>query len=584
MICDVKKELETLSKEEISYLLADIEGYSTTLVDINQFIDDPYYLGGVLKNVNGKSKVYSVWREALNEIFPNPYASPYVECALGGSIGAGKTTIGRIILMYDLYKLLMLVDPFSKYQFISTDSIVLALLTANLKLASTVLYQPFRELTKSSPFFKEKLVKKKRVDEGPIKFPSNILIQAGSRFTHALGLGVFSGLLDEANFQSTGEVTNQAFDSYISMSRRMKSRFMEAGGTVPGHLVMISSKTDENAFLEKHIEDSKSDPYFKNFEFTLWEAHKDKGIYSGVTFKVFSGSFDRSPKIVNETIKNTYPEDKILNVPIEYLKEFTTNIEKALVDIAGTSTVSSSRYIVFPEHLMKSVRIVHCCNVSDHIMLDFNDDKRIIEFIDLQKLKLYLNMLDNSPRYVHIDIGITEDSYGFAMSSVSGMRDVERFDVESLNNETSNTGIIVRSEPIIRAELALSIKSPTRVPLSKIRDFIVDLSEFGFPIVRVTSDSYESEDTRQLLYRMGYETAVVSLDRTKEAHITFRNALYEGRVELPDNKTLIKELTELIDTGKKFDHPTRGSKDISDAVIGSHYTAFKEYGSMIDLI
>lgn len=494
-----------------------------------------------------------------------------------------NSTVGRIILMYDLYKLLMLRNPFSKYQLIASDAIVLALFTANLNLAKMVLYRPFRELVKSSPFFVNRLTDKKTTEEGTMLFPNNISIEAGSRFTHALGLAVFSGLLDEASFQQEGENTHQAYDSYLAMSRRMKSRFMELGGGTPGHLVLISSKKNENAFLEKHISESKNDPNFICFEYPLWEAQRDKGIYSGVTFRVFAGTPMQSPRILNDDNKTKYPADKILDVPIEYKKEFETNIEKALMDLAGTVAISTSKYIAFPENLRKAIRIVHCCTVSEHIMLDFFDEKRIIEYIDVQKLKLYLNLLDNSPRYIHIDIGVTDDSYGFAMSCVSGMREVEKFDVQELMEDPTSTGMVMRNEPVIRTELALSIKGTTRVPLWKVRDFIVDLTELGFPIVMVTADTFQSEDTLQLLTKMGYETDYLSLDKSKEPHITFRNALYEGRAELPDFPLMTEEFTALVDKGKKFDHPTEGTKDITDAVVGSHYTAFKHSGSFIDV-
>lgn len=1006
----IQEEIDKLNYKEIALLLSDIEGYKQPLVDINQFIEDPDYLGSMFL-VDGKMKLFSIWVEALNTIFPNPYESDYYEVAFSGSIGAGKcfhkdtkvttsigtlsledlytlkkrgysfdtlsedgcfhnvsdvfyngerptlliktargkclrptskhkfrvvedgyvvwkqacelqvgsllcrveeedisynpytseressylylnalgaatdviisvelgeytqtydlqvegshtylvegivthnSTCGRIVLLYDLYKLLMLRDPFLKYSLIASDAIVLALFTANLNLARTVLYKPFRELVRSSPVLRNELLDPKK-ESGAIEFPHNILIQAGSRFTHALGMAVFclhgdtripmldgrvlpikeitdefeqskedlyvysldtqtksivpgkitnavnngkshvfrvvldnetyldatanhpilmrdnkykkvadlkkgdrimpyrlytddkgyyrvvnpydgedrhvhrimfeykngripeghtihhkdfkksgnklnnklnnlvsmpspcflesvqrnlakasdwvyseenkvhikeaaekfrldpsgevpkfkdtwvkwfeseeeyaqlvkshnheivdiqylgefdvfdltidkfhnfalecgavvhnSGMLDEASFQQESENTHQAYDSYISMSRRMKSRFMAAGGVIPGHLVLISSKTDDNAFLEKHIEDSKNDPHFICFDFPIWEAHKDKGIYCGERFKVFSGTALQSPKILEDGDPlDKYPADKILDVPVEYRKEFTSNITKALMDLAGSTTVSMSKYIVFPEELRKAVRLVHCCNVADHIMLDFHDDTRLIEFVDVPKLMLYLNLLQSSPRYVHIDIGVTHDSFGFAMSTVSGMRDVEKFELDEIIQNSSSTGLVMRSEPVIRTELALSIRSVNRVPLWKIRDFIMDLSELGFPIVKITADTFQSEDTLQLLAKAGYETGILSMDRSKEPHITFRNALYEGRVELPDNPILITEFTELVDKGKKFDHNTENTKDISDAVVGSHYIAFRDSGSFIDLL
>jgi len=63
----IRKAVKKLSKEEASFLLSDIEGYKEPLVDINQFIEDPEYLGGILKDENGKTKLIQV-RGALLEM------------------------------------------------------------------------------------------------------------------------------------------------------------------------------------------------------------------------------------------------------------------------------------------------------------------------------------------------------------------------------------------------------------------------------------------------------------------------------------------------------------------------------------
>lgn len=504
-------------------------------------------------------------------------------CAFTGPIGAGKSFVGRMILFYDLYKLLMIKNPFDKYGMVSSDMIILALFTANLALADLVLYRPFREVIRQSPFFYGRMVKKNKLsgEKGEILFPNNVSIVAGSRFTHALGLAIFSGMLDEASFQIQSANTNQAYDSYLSMSRRMESRFMDYGGTIPGHLILISSKKDENAFLEKHIETNRTKDSFIVFDKPIWEIKRHTGIYSGITFPVFTGSALQSPRILDDTSIGKYPADKILQVPVEYKQRFIEDIQRSLMEIAGSTTVSNTKYIVQPEVITKSVKLVHCVNTPE-IIIGFDDDVRIIEFIDTNKLRLYLGILETSPRYVHIDIGITHDALGFAMSTVCGAREVQRFDVEAIQEQSS--GIVMRNEPIIRTELAISIRSLTQVPLWKIRDLITDLTELGFPITDVTCDSYQSTDTLQIMETMGYNTEVYSVDTDKKvAHIAFRNALYEGRSELPENPILIKELTELVDQGKKFDHPTNGTKDISDAVISSHYRAFTRGKSYLDI-
>lgn len=76
-----------LSTRELYELTAKAEGYESVPVDIDTFLNDPYYLGQTYDN---GSAVYSYWREALHKIYPNPLYSPYEEVAVTGCIGAGK--------------------------------------------------------------------------------------------------------------------------------------------------------------------------------------------------------------------------------------------------------------------------------------------------------------------------------------------------------------------------------------------------------------------------------------------------------------------------------------------------------------
>lgn len=70
-----------LSTRELYELTAKAEGYESVPVDIDTFLNDPYYLGQTYDN--GKA-VYSYWREALHKIYPNPLYSPYEEICLSG--------------------------------------------------------------------------------------------------------------------------------------------------------------------------------------------------------------------------------------------------------------------------------------------------------------------------------------------------------------------------------------------------------------------------------------------------------------------------------------------------------------------
>ena len=85
-----------LSTKELYTLTAKAEGYEAVPVDIDTFLNDPYYLGQTYDE--GKA-VYPYWRDALHKIYPNPLYSPYEEIAVTGCIGAGKAlSINEIVV------------------------------------------------------------------------------------------------------------------------------------------------------------------------------------------------------------------------------------------------------------------------------------------------------------------------------------------------------------------------------------------------------------------------------------------------------------------------------------------------------
>ena len=139
-------------KTEVLHSLAKLGGYEEQVPDINTFIDDPYYLGKHL----GKG-LYPIWREAVNEIYPTPYYSPYQEIILSGAIGLGKSTIAILITLYDMCRMLSLKSPHHHYNLIDSTVISYALMNATKGLAGTVLYGQIIEWIEASPYFKSKL-------------------------------------------------------------------------------------------------------------------------------------------------------------------------------------------------------------------------------------------------------------------------------------------------------------------------------------------------------------------------------------------------------------------------------------------
>lgn len=90
-------EYSCLSVKEKSDLIYEVVGkeiYKENPVDINTFIDDPYFMGDIYGTY-----LFKIWRDLLNEIYPAPFCKKYEEVIL--SVATRCFGKGTKILMYD---------------------------------------------------------------------------------------------------------------------------------------------------------------------------------------------------------------------------------------------------------------------------------------------------------------------------------------------------------------------------------------------------------------------------------------------------------------------------------------------------
>ena len=140
-------------------------------------------------------------------------------------------------------------------------------------------------------------------------------------------------------------------DTYNSISARIKSRFIK-NGKLLGKMFLVSSKKDEHDFLEVYIQKHKNDVengLMYLVEEPLWKV-KPATTYSGVTFPVAYGSKQLTPKVVEdgediEALKKM--GYTILNVPIEFKRDFESDVLKSLQDLAGIALPGSTSYFSY---------------------------------------------------------------------------------------------------------------------------------------------------------------------------------------------------------------------------------------------
>lgn len=565
---EIKDEPPTLgellkgkTKREIYSIVARLLGYEDIPPEIDTFLSDSAYLGDVL---DGGKAVYEYWKAALRTIYPNPFESPFLEVVATGAIGIGKTTLAKVGSSYDISKMLLLSNPHRNYGLISTQKIEYAIINATMTLARSVIYDELIEWWRLSPFFSSFMRKNKSQDT---LFPKRINIVSGSRPSHFIGRAIFGAILDEMNFQD--KVENQAYENYTNVLRRLKSRF----GTskyLPGHLWLLSSKRRDSDPLQVHIERSRNDPSTVIFDAALWEVKKEKLNLSGKYFYVYAGDNSRDPFIIGDNYDHklhyNLDESRIVRVPVEFRRDFEKDIFNAIRDLAGISVQGVHKFIPSVEAIssvMTGKNIVD----KEYLEVDFYDKEPIMTFI-LPNIERVKNpILPNSPRFIHLDLALTKDYVGIASSFVMDY-------VQTVREDESGIQTVVK-EPIVVVEWVIYIKAKTNqeIPLNKVRDFILDLRRLGYPIAATSADGYQSALLLQDLTQAGLKTQVVSVDRDYNPYLNLKRMIYEKRIVLPKSERLKRELMDLIDTGKKVDHPVDGSKDGADAVAGSVWLA-----------
>lgn len=531
------------------------QDYEEIPVDIETFLHHPDYLGKGLTNDEGKFTVFPYWEEVLKKIFPNNIDVAYHTVVLTGAIGLGKSFEADLIILYQLYKMLCLKDPYVYYGLQPIDKITFALINITLEASRGVAWDKIQQLLQASPWF---------MRHGTVKGTTNIEWQPpkgielipGSLPRHIIGRAVFSAFMDEVSFQPNNDLEKQikkAKDLVNAADIRMQSRFMK-GTYNPTILILASSKRTEQSYLETFIENKKKTESKTTLiiDEPQWVIRTDKD--SDIKFNVAVGN----KFLNNELIPLDATEDdiqsyrdrgyKILKVPIGYYEQFQDDIDMALTDIAGISTANSTTYIS-GERLSKVIQT----NWKNAFIRDIievgNDPKDTSEYKDYFDLDRIESKYKRYPLYIHLDMSISGDKTGIAGTWIIGKK----------ANDTGNKDLYYK------VPFVVSIKAPKgyQVSFAKNRNFIRWLREQGFNVKGVSSDTFQSYDLQQQLKSEGFDCSIISVDRVEnricKPYQYFKSTIYEQRIELPKNNLLQDELLGLKRDGNgKIDHDASG--------------------------
>lgn len=502
---------------------------------------------------------------------------------IDGFVVTHNTTLADIGIAYKLYVLSCLRNASAYYGLLTDSLIVFGVYSITKRQVADAGYFKLRGFIDSSPYFRNEFPRSTKIDS-KIDFQRTtgrpVQVIPGSQELHALGLDLFSFLMDEVNFmrvkdtKEAGIQTGQAYDLYNATYTRLQSRFIRPGGTLPGMMFLLSSRNAQTSFLEEHLKKVRHLESTYISDYPLWEV-KPAHRFTKKWFRVEVGDRVSASRLLKED-EEPRKGAKVVSVPGEFHKPFTEDVDQALRDIAGIATFNLSPLIRDRQSVFDAVHPDMKHPFTRQIVtVSMDDDVRIDEYLKLRDLcrpvqSVWQPVLNpRLPRFMHIDIGLSGDALGLAMGHVAGIVRDKRTLVDGTESIVSN--------PFAVIDLMLRVTAPPggEVELAKVRGFVTYLSRL-YPLTRVTFDGFQSADSIQILTGQGIESGLLSVDRTDEAYLSLRSALFDRRIAYYQYDPFEYEVLDLErDIQKrKVDHPLRatrggkGSKDVSDAVAG----------------
>lgn len=391
----------------------------------------------------------------------------------------------------------------------------------------------------------------------------NFLIKANSGYIVSHNCN----FTDEVNFDSMTDDVEKKKKKQLRLitqvDARMQSRFMK-GTRLPTLNIIASSKDQEHAFLESYIELKKKNESKTTLiiDEPQWVIRTDKDspekFYVAVGNKFLASEV--LPKDAPESLVNSYRDKgyKMLKVPIGYYENFKDNVELALTDIAGISTVSALKYISGQRWNEAKVDSYLNPFTRDVITVGNAPDDRAQygDFFDMSRVPKDCLA---KPMYVHLDLSKSGDKTGIA-------------GVWAMGKSQSGDGREAESMRY-RVAFSVSVQAPKGYEISfdKARNFIRWLRSMGFSVKSVTSDTYQSVQILQQLKADGFKADTLSVDRLEamdgskhricKPYAYFKATLYEGRLQVYRKCDLLTE--EIIGLEREPDghinHPENGA-------------------------
>jgi len=475
--------------------------YEECPVDIRTFIDSPDYM-------DAKEECWDPIKDDLSDLFQgfdNPEMHwEYTEAVFDEGIGAGKSYKASLIIAYLVYRTLILVDPQKFLNLAKGSSIYFMNMSVRGDQAKKIVFGEIYQRVHNSPWFRNRGYLPDNSIKSELQFPKNInVIPGNSKETYPLGFNLLGGVMDEAAWYIDIDSHDVAEEIYNALHNRIKNRFGNRG-----MLVMISSPRYVDDFIERKMEEAKTDLRIFTRRRTSWES-KPKHMFSG-----------------------KYVEVQGYSIPEEYTAEAKRDFDRFKRDYMAIPSLALEPYFKLFDRVLACV-----------------DPNMFHPFIEGNIMQNWFMGKLGCQYFIHTDLSLTKDATGMAMCHKE--------------NGDVFIDMMLRILPPDNGEIDLA---SIRQLILTLRSRNFTISKCTFDQFQSASSIQELNKSGIIAEQLSVDKDMSSYETLKELLYTSKIHMYKFEPLLSELRRL-----ELV-KGKKVDHPSNGSKDVADAVAGCVYS------------
>jgi len=492
-----------------------------TPVDIQTFVQDKNFLGLPplsdiqLEIVRHSTQIYK--ERTLISMYGEEKGKEWYKKYTDNEVicmlgkGSGKDHCARISMAYTAYLLHCLRDPLNYFGKANGVYIDLLNLAVNAQQAQRVFFEPFKNLLLGSPFFNE------------VGFEPRV----SEIFFFSRPVRCFSGHSESEGWEGY-EVMTIVLDEIAAFKTDAELKGETRAKGSASAIYNMSKLSVMSRFPEVGKVILLSFPRYKGdfIEQRFYGAREKK---EPKTWFIKAATWEVKPTIKREQLESEY-----IRNPVEAAARFECNPPNM-----------EDAYFRDPDLVRKAFSYG-----EDPV----NEDGTF---------KNWFNGTDQHIRFIHVDLALKRDRAALALVHSPGLRDVK-----TLNG--------VEKLPVVNVDLVYSWEAGNNeeINFSSIRQMIIDLCR-KFDVAKVTFDRWQSIEMIQSLRSMSINADFHSVKKTD--YDTLTSAIYDGRLRGYWNELLVEEelLKLRLFSNNKIDHPSKGSKDLADAIAGSVFSCIE---------